>query len=623
MNEAPRNSSETRLPDQPLETKVHYLDSKVEFVNLAALARDCSGFTKPLSICENKLTSPDGTFDIFTRVTAESTSRKDGQKALGLNGHIVVKSKNASQLHHDIFINDNSVLLRNSLWGSYLEGRINHGDGLIGRKGNARILPYDAIAVGLIGVESYEGQNHHPIYVSINTDEIWLTNMPLEYDVVWHSFRSLVEPDPFSKVKNPRNEALTIARFAQAMMLLRGYANSFVPAHKYKSYHFPLYSIERFIAMNRSKLLNYVDPADTLKLNYQLPEYKEDPYAEVEKSRVPEVEKAPPTKSTAIPVIPLRFPGLHPEDLPRNKAKSESSSSNRNDNNQSSNQYRSTRTEDYMPDKMVEEVSPKYSFDDIGGLEQVKEKLSDLAYLFKRPEVAKEYDVDPTKGILLFGPPGTGKTMLAHAMAKATGSSLWIVDSTKIHDMWMGLSSKNMQKLFDQIGDFKGPLVVLFDEIDGIVSTPAQIVRGADFDFNQVGSVFKTNLSTIHDKKPNLIIVGATNHKDKIDEAVLRSGRFDTQLYIAVPDEIARRQIIADHLYNLINRSPRVQDIVADDVDATELATAAEGLTGADLTTIFNEIKIQKAIEKIRQGKVSLITNHDILNAIYKFRRQG
>ncbi len=272
----------------------------------------------------------------------------------------------------------------------------------------------------------------------------------------------------------------------------------------------------------------------------------------------------------------------------------------------------------------VEQVEPQYSLETIGGLEDIKQEIKDIALAFQRPEIMEKWGASRPRGILFYGESGTGKTMLAHAIAKETESALWVVDSSSLYDMWVSLSGKNMQKIFDSVKAYDGRLVVFFDEIDSIIGiTDTTGPGGAGSERNQVAGIFKQNLNTLAADNPNVLIVGATNNLERIDPSLIRSGRFDYKIYVPLPDTEARKQIVSTILAGRILSSRVKPELIGSDINVPDVAKATEGMSGADINEIIARVVRKKAMHEARTGKVEPITQADIIRATRHFRESG
>lgn len=272
----------------------------------------------------------------------------------------------------------------------------------------------------------------------------------------------------------------------------------------------------------------------------------------------------------------------------------------------------------------VNVIKPMYSLEDIGGIGEVKQVIDEIAFSFMNPKEIEKWGVKKPQGLLLCGDPGTGKTMLAHALAKEIAAELWTVQSPNIMDMWLGSSAKNMQNIFYGIRRHKGNLVVFFDEIDSvirIVDKPGP--GGAGSEINTVAGVFKQELDTLHQHNPNVLIVGATNNIDKIDPSLIRAGRFDYKLYVPMPDEEGRTSIIALTIAKAIQKVEGRNATYQTDLDVPALARQTDGMSGADIAEIFRRISMRKAREEVKLGRAAPISQADITATIKQYRTSG
>jgi len=239
--------------------------------------------------------------------------------------------------------------------------------------------------------------------------------------------------------------------------------------------------------------------------------------------------------------------------------------------------------------EMTVEV-PNVTWEDIGGLEKVKEELKEtVQYPVEHPEMFQKFGMQPSKGVLFYGPPGCGKTLLAKAIANECQSNFISVKGPELLTMWFGESEGNIREVFDKARQ-ASPCVLFFDELDSIAKSRGASIGDAGGASDRVINQLLTEMDGMN-KKKNVFIIGATNRPDIIDPAILRPGRLDQLIYIPLPDRASRVQIFKAVLRN----SP-----VAPDVDLDYLVEHTHGFSGADLTEICQraaKFAIRESIE--------------------------
>lgn len=218
---------------------------------------------------------------------------------------------------------------------------------------------------------------------------------------------------------------------------------------------------------------------------------------------------------------------------------------------------------------------PDVKWDDVGGLENIKEELKEaVEWPIKYSDIFKQANTNPTKGILLYGTPGTGKTLLAKAVASQTGVNFISVKGPSLISKFVGESERAIRDVF-KTAKQAAPTILFFDEIDSLV--PKRGSAGTDGHVGErVMAQFLAEMDGIEELK-GVVVLAATNRLDLIDPAILRSGRFDLLLELPKPDERTREEIFKIHTKN----KP-----LAKDVDLKELAKEAEGKTGSDIEFI-------------------------------------
>lgn len=234
---------------------------------------------------------------------------------------------------------------------------------------------------------------------------------------------------------------------------------------------------------------------------------------------------------------------------------------------------------------------PNVSWDDIGGLEDVKRELREtVQYPVEHPEKYAKYGMSPSKGVLFYGPPGCGKTLLAKAIANECQANFISIKGPELLTMWFGESESNVREVFDKARS-AAPCVLFFDELDAIAKSRGSSLGDAGGAGDRVINQILTEMDGMNAKK-NVFVIGATNRPDIIDSAILRPGRLDQLIYIPLPDLGSRVQVLKATLKN----SP-----VATDVDLEYLAKKTAGYSGADLTEICQravKLAIRESIEK-------------------------
>jgi transitional endoplasmic reticulum ATPase len=238
---------------------------------------------------------------------------------------------------------------------------------------------------------------------------------------------------------------------------------------------------------------------------------------------------------------------------------------------------------DVQPSAMREVLVqvPDVKWEDIGGLTEIKEELTEaVEWPLKYGKLFEKGDVKPPKGILLYGPPGTGKTLIAKAVANESEANFISIKGPELISKWVGESEKGVREVFRK-ARAAAPCVVFFDEMDAIA--PRRTSGETDSQVTErVVSQILTEMDGL-EELTGVVVLGATNRIDIIDEALLRPGRFDRILQVPTPDKDARIEILKIHT----KKKP-----LAKDVDIVKLAERTEGSTGADLAAIANSASI-------------------------------
>lgn len=224
------------------------------------------------------------------------------------------------------------------------------------------------------------------------------------------------------------------------------------------------------------------------------------------------------------------------------------------------------------------------TYDDIGGMAGTIDQLREMVELpLRYPELFQRLGVDPPKGVILHGPPGTGKTRLARAVANESDASFHLINGPEIMGSAYGESEQRLRQVFEEASK-NAPSIVFIDEIDSIAPKRGQVTGEAE-------KRLVAQLLTLMDgleARANIVVIAATNRPEAIDEALRRPGRFDREIVVGVPDDRGRREILGIHTRGMP---------LAEDVDLAELARTTYGFVGADLAALTREA----AIEAVRR----------------------
>ncbi|XP_037743958.1 transitional endoplasmic reticulum ATPase isoform X1 [Chelonia mydas] len=233
---------------------------------------------------------------------------------------------------------------------------------------------------------------------------------------------------------------------------------------------------------------------------------------------------------------------------------------------------------------------PQVCWEDIGGLQEVKRELQELVqFPVEYPDKFLKFGMTPSRGVLFYGPPGCGKTLLAKAIANECQANFVSIKGPELLTMWFGESEANVRDVFDKARQ-AAPCILFFDELDSIAKARGGGAGDGGGAADRVINQILTEMDGMTNKK-TVFIIGATNRPDIIDPAILRPGRLDQLIYIPLPDDTSRAAILSANL----RKSP-----VAGDVDLNYLAKITHGFSGADLTEICQracKLAIREAIE--------------------------
>ncbi|MBI4568972.1 MAG: ATP-binding protein [Planctomycetes bacterium] len=254
------------------------------------------------------------------------------------------------------------------------------------------------------------------------------------------------------------------------------------------------------------------------------------------------------------------------------------------------------------PDSTVEMERPRVSFKDVGGMEAVKEEIRiKIIHPLANPEIYRAYGKPIGGGILMYGPPGCGKTHLARATAGEVQAGFLAVGLQDVLDMWIGNSERNLHGLFERARRNR-PCVLFFDEIDALGASRSDMRHSAG---RHLINQFLSELDGATVSNEGVLILGATNAPWHLDPAFKRPGRFDRILFVPPPDATARAAIL-----DILCRGKPTAGI-----DVEHLAKKTEGFSGADLASVVNIAVETRLREALRKGAPQPLTTKDLVDA--------
>jgi len=257
--------------------------------------------------------------------------------------------------------------------------------------------------------------------------------------------------------------------------------------------------------------------------------------------------------------------------------------------------------------KMMTGDKPTVTFDDVAGADEAKEELMEVVEFLREPEKFAALGARIPKGVLMVGQPGTGKTLMAKAVAGEAGVPFFSISGSEFVEMFVGVGASRVRDLFEQ-AKRNSPCIVFIDEIDAVGRHRGAGLGGSHDEREQTLNQILVEMDGF-DTDTNVIIIAATNRPDILDPALLRPGRFDRRVVLDKPDVRGRRAILEIHMRG----KP-----VAEDVDLDTLARATPGFVGADLENMVNEAAILAA----RRGK-QVITMSEFEEAIERVALGG
>ena len=232
----------------------------------------------------------------------------------------------------------------------------------------------------------------------------------------------------------------------------------------------------------------------------------------------------------------------------------------------------------------------KITFDDVAGVDEEKEELEEVVEFLKNPKKFTDMGARIPKGVLLVGQPGTGKTLLAKAVAGEAGVPFFIISGSDFVEMFVGVGASRVRDLFDQAKK-NAPCIIFIDEIDAVGRQRGAGLGGGHDEREQTLNQLLVEMDGFAANE-GVIVLAATNRPDVLDKALLRAGRFDRQIVVGMPDVKAREQILEVH-----SRKKKL----ADDVDLKVIAKNTSGFAGADLENVLNEAALLAARRNLNE----------------------
>jgi ATP-dependent 26S proteasome regulatory subunit len=265
--------------------------------------------------------------------------------------------------------------------------------------------------------------------------------------------------------------------------------------------------------------------------------------------------------------------------------------------------------EDDAPTPVVEDIEqPGIRLADVGGMQQVKERL-ELSFLgpMRNPQLAKAFGKSLSGGLLLYGPPGCGKTFIARAVAGELGASFFSVGISDVLDMYTGQSERNLARIFAEARR-RAPCVLFFDELDALGQKRSHLAHSSSMR-NTVNQLL-AEMDSVAADNDGVFVLGATNHPWDIDSALRRPGRFDRVVLVLPPDAPARAAILRYHL----------RDRPVSEVNVDRVVKLTEHFSGADLAHVCTTAAERALALSMRDGRLHALTTKDLESAIREIR---
>ena len=269
--------------------------------------------------------------------------------------------------------------------------------------------------------------------------------------------------------------------------------------------------------------------------------------------------------------------------------------------------YNDAEEDIYQTDARYFLQKPKEKFSDVGGMQRIKDEISiKIIQPLTNPDLYKAFGKKIGGGILLYGPPGCGKTFIAKATAGEINAKFISIGLHDILDMWIGNSEKNLHEIFE-LARRNAPCVLFFDEVDAMGASRSDLKQSA---MRHVINQFLAEMDGVTSDNEGVLILAATNAPWSIDPAFRRPGRFDRIIFVEPPDAKAREEILRSQLKN----KP------VGEIDYEKLAKATDKFSGADIKAIIDMAIEEKLRESMAKGSIQAVQTKDLLSAIKQHR---
>jgi len=263
--------------------------------------------------------------------------------------------------------------------------------------------------------------------------------------------------------------------------------------------------------------------------------------------------------------------------------------------------------EDFQTDAHYFLQKPKEKFSDVGGMERIKNEISiKIIQPLNNPDLYKAFGKKIGGGILLYGPPGCGKTFIAKATAGEINAKFISIGLHDILDMWIGNSEKNLHEIFE-LARRNAPCVLFFDEVDAMGASRSDLKQSA---MRHVINQFLSEMDGVNADNEGVLILAATNAPWSVDGAFRRPGRFDRIIFVEPPDQKAREEI----LQSLLKDKPVAE------IDFEKVAKITDKFSGADLKAIIDIAVEEKLRESMSKGSIQPVNTKDLMNAVKQHR---